>query len=63
MQMTHNRIVLDVNATRNQTAIVAKAEDSRSRILDVVLTCSGKKEPTPAIRERNVIFQYPLPKI
>ena len=42
MQMTHNRIVLDVNATRNQTAIVAKAEDSRSRILDVVLTCSGK---------------------
>ena len=45
MQAIHNNMVLDVNAVRSQATITAKAEDTKSRYLDVTLTCAGEIIP------------------
>lgn len=42
MQVIHNKLTLDVNAAENKTVIVAKAEDDKSRYIDITLICAGE---------------------
>lgn len=43
MQTIHNKLTIDVNTEKNTTVVVAKAEDSKSRYIDITLTCAGEQ--------------------
>ena len=43
MQTIHNKLTIDVNTEKHPTVIVAKAEDSKSRYIDITLTCAGEQ--------------------